>query len=86
MCAQQAKEAVNEHLSVDFARLFLHLGPEETRVVDVQGDFAERLERGGQVFEKDLGKNGATIAQSMKSFDPDSSWKEVEVPAATASN
>lgn len=36
----------------------------------------------GQVFEKDLGKNGGNIAQSMKSFDPDSSWKEVDVPAA----
>jgi len=36
----------------------------------------------GQVFEKDLGKNGAATAQSMKSFDPDSSWKEVDVPAA----
>ena len=34
----------------------------------------------GQVFEKDLGKNGATTAQAMKSFDPDSSWKEVDVP------
>jgi len=32
----------------------------------------------GEVFEKDLGKNGATIAQSMKSFDPDSSWAEVK--------
>lgn len=36
----------------------------------------------GQVFEKDLGKNGATVAQSMKTFDPDSSWKEVDVPPA----
>ncbi|WP_114241132.1 DUF2950 domain-containing protein [Dyella sp. C9] len=32
----------------------------------------------GQIFEKDLGKNGAAVAQSMKSFDPDSSWQEVE--------
>ena len=32
----------------------------------------------GQVFEKDLGKDGATIAQSMKRFDPDSSWREVK--------
>ncbi|WP_109124351.1 DUF2950 domain-containing protein [Dyella sp. C11] len=36
----------------------------------------------GQVFEKDLGKNGASIAQSMKTFDPDSSWKEVDVAPA----
>lgn len=33
----------------------------------------------GEVFEKDLGKNGAAAAQAMKSFDPDSSWKEVDV-------
>ncbi|HET6552233.1 MAG TPA: DUF2950 domain-containing protein [Dyella sp.] len=32
----------------------------------------------GEVFEKDLGKNGAATAQSMKSFDPDSSWEEVK--------
>ncbi|QNK01005.1 DUF2950 domain-containing protein [Dyella telluris] len=32
----------------------------------------------GEVFEKDLGKNGATTAASMKSFDPDSSWKQVD--------
>lgn len=32
----------------------------------------------GQIFEKDLGKNSAAIAQSMKSFDPDSSWQEVQ--------
>jgi len=32
----------------------------------------------GEVFEKDLGKNGASIAESMKSFDPDSSWEEVK--------
>lgn len=32
----------------------------------------------GEVFEKDLGKNGASIAESMKSFDPDSSWQEVK--------
>ncbi len=36
----------------------------------------------GQVFEKDLGKAGASTAQAMKSFDPDSSWKEVDVSPA----
>jgi hypothetical protein len=36
----------------------------------------------GQVFEKDLGENGAATAKSLKAFDPDSSWKEVDVPAA----
>ncbi|AIF47889.1 hypothetical protein HY57_11750 [Dyella japonica A8] len=33
----------------------------------------------GQVFEKDLGKNGSNTAQAMKAFDPDSSWKQVDV-------
>ncbi|MHC8394893.1 DUF2950 domain-containing protein [Pseudomonas sp. LB3P93] len=32
----------------------------------------------GQVFEKDLGPNGAKLAQSMKRFDPDDSWKAVK--------
>jgi hypothetical protein len=36
----------------------------------------------GQVFEKDLGKSGANTAQSMKAFDPDSSWKEVDLSPA----
>jgi len=36
----------------------------------------------GQVFEKDLGKNGAKTAEAMKGFDPDSSWKEVDVSPA----
>ena len=31
----------------------------------------------GQVFEKDLGPNGEKLAQSMKRFDPDDSWKVV---------
>ena len=33
----------------------------------------------GQVFEKDLGPAGDKLAQSMKRFDPDDSWKEVTV-------
>lgn len=37
----------------------------------------------GQVFEKDLGKNGASIVQSIKTFDPDSSWTQVDVPPPT---
>jgi len=32
----------------------------------------------GQVFEKDLGKDSASIAQKMTTFDPDSSWQEVK--------
>lgn len=33
----------------------------------------------GQVFEKDLGPDGAKWAQSVKRFDPDESWKAVTV-------
>ena len=33
----------------------------------------------GEVFEKDMGKGGAAAAAAMKTFDPDSSWKEVKV-------
>ena len=32
----------------------------------------------GEVFEKDLGKDGAKLAAGMKQFDPDSSWQEVK--------
>ncbi|PVZ42637.1 DUF2950 domain-containing protein [Pseudomonas sp. CC120222-01a] len=35
----------------------------------------------GQVFEKDLGPQGDKIAKAMKRFDPDDSWKEVDVNA-----
>ncbi len=31
----------------------------------------------GEVFEKDLGPQSEKLAAAMKSFDPDSSWKEV---------
>jgi hypothetical protein len=30
----------------------------------------------GIIFEKDLGKNGAKVAEAMKTFDPDDSWKD----------
>ncbi|WP_313713657.1 DUF2950 domain-containing protein [Pseudomonas sp.] len=36
----------------------------------------------GQVFEKDLGPQGDKIAKAMKRFDPDDSWKEVDVNAS----
>jgi len=36
----------------------------------------------GQVFEKDLGPQGDKIAKAMKRFDPDDSWKEVDVSAS----
>lgn len=32
----------------------------------------------GKVFEKDLGKNTATIAAGMKEYNPDKTWKEVQ--------
>ncbi|MFZ3024629.1 DUF2950 domain-containing protein [Pseudomonas sp.] len=35
----------------------------------------------GQVFEKDLGPDGAQLATSMGRFDPDSSWSEVVAEA-----
>lgn len=36
----------------------------------------------GQVFEKDLGPDGAQLATAMSAFDPDSSWQEVEASPA----
>lgn len=35
----------------------------------------------GQVFEKDLGKEGEKLARDLQRFDPDSSWDEVVEPA-----
>jgi hypothetical protein len=32
----------------------------------------------GEIFEKDLGKDGAKTAQAMQRFDPDSSWQEAK--------
>ncbi len=32
----------------------------------------------GVVYEKDMGKNTASIAQEMKKFDPDRGWRKVE--------
>jgi hypothetical protein len=32
----------------------------------------------GVVYQKDLGKNTAKIAQAMKSFDPDKAWKKAQ--------
>ena len=32
----------------------------------------------GKVFQKDLGKNTASVAQNMKEYNPDSSWIEVK--------
>ena len=33
----------------------------------------------GTVFEKDLGPNTDEIAEKMTSFDPNASWKKVDV-------
>jgi hypothetical protein len=32
----------------------------------------------GEVYEKDLGKKTSSVAQAMKSFDPDETWRKVE--------
>jgi hypothetical protein len=32
----------------------------------------------GEVFQKDLGKNTASIAQNMKEYNPDSTWAQVK--------
>ncbi|MDI9237963.1 DUF2950 domain-containing protein [Lysobacter sp. LF1] len=38
----------------------------------------------GEVFEKDLGPDGAKQAEAMAAFDPDSSWKEVDAASTAA--
>jgi hypothetical protein len=38
----------------------------------------------GAVYEKDLGRDTATIAKAMQEYDPDSSWHKSEDAAATA--
>jgi len=32
----------------------------------------------GKVFQKDLGKNTASIAKAMKEYNPDKTWAEVK--------
>lgn len=44
---------------------------------DDTGVMSFMISHEGQVFEKDLGPQGDKLAQSMKLFDPDNSWKEV---------
>ena len=34
----------------------------------------------GIVYEKNLGKDTAKIAQAMKQFNPDKTWKKAESP------
>jgi hypothetical protein len=33
----------------------------------------------GAVFQKDLGPDTAKLAEKISSFDPDSTWKKVDV-------
>ncbi|KAB0507576.1 DUF2950 domain-containing protein [Pseudomonas lini] len=44
---------------------------------DDSGVMSFMISHEGQVFEKDLGPEGDKLAQSMKRFDPDDSWKVV---------
>lgn len=44
---------------------------------DDTGVMSFMISHDGQIFEKDLGPGGGKIAESMKRFDPDDSWKEV---------
>ena len=46
---------------------------------DDTGVMSFMISHEGQVFEKDLGPQSGKLAQSMKLFDPDNSWKEVTV-------
>ncbi|MCW8278428.1 DUF2950 domain-containing protein [Pseudomonas sp. PCH199] len=46
---------------------------------DDTGVMSFMISHDGQVFEKDLGPDGEKLAQSMKRFDPDDSWKEMTV-------
>ncbi|MDH4559415.1 DUF2950 domain-containing protein [Pseudomonas sp. BN411] len=39
----------------------------------------------GQIFQKDLGPNSEKIAKAMKSFDPDSSWDEIQTQSTPGS-
>jgi hypothetical protein len=38
----------------------------------------------GVVFQKDLGEDTATVVETMKAFDPDSSWTAIVPPEVTA--
>lgn len=48
---------------------------------DDSGVMSFMISHDGEVFEKDLGPQGDHLARQMKRFDPDDSWKVVEVPA-----
>jgi len=48
----------------------------------VSGVMTFMINHDGQLYEKDLGPGTAELAQSIKQFNPDSSWKKVSIPAA----
>jgi hypothetical protein len=50
----------------------------------VSGVMTFMVNQEGVVYQKDLGKDTPKIAQAMKAFDPDATWKKVEEPAAAA--
>ncbi len=66
---------IGDHMSRGFALIAwpAHYGD--------SGVMSFMISHDGQVFERDLGPGGDTIAKAMKAFDPDSSWKEVDTTA-----
>ncbi|HEF4760155.1 TPA: DUF2950 domain-containing protein [Pseudomonas putida] len=46
---------------------------------DDTGVMSFMISHEGQIFEKDLGPGSNKVAESMKLFDPDDSWKEASV-------
>lgn len=48
---------------------------------DDTGVMSFMISHDGQIFEKDLGPQGDRQAKAMKRFDPDDSWKVVDVAA-----
>jgi hypothetical protein len=42
------------------------------------------INQDGVVFQKDLGEDTATVVETMKAFDPDSSWVAIVPPTVTA--
>jgi hypothetical protein len=51
---------------------------------DVSGVMTFIVNHDGVVYEKDLGPKTAKLAQEMKTFDPDESWRKVDADAKTA--
>lgn len=51
---------------------------------DSSGVMTFLVNHDGVVYEKDLGPKTAQIAQAMKTFDPDETWRKVDVSADSA--